>query len=154
MSNIDETDIKIIDVLQKEGRTKRNDLAAKVGLSLPAVSERLRKLEETGYITGYFAKVDHKLLGKDITAFVIVTVDSSKHFTSFLEHVNTSDEILECHAITGDGTHLLKVRTENAASLEKLLAKIQSWNGVTKTTTSVVLSTAKETLRVKIHNHK
>ena len=143
-----------MDILQKEGRTKRNDLAEKVGLSLPAASERLRKLEETGYITGYFAKVDHKLLGKDITSFVIVTVDSSKHFTSFIDHANNADEILECHAITGDGTHLLKVRTDNAASLEKLLAKIQSWNGVTKTTTSVVLSTAKETLRIKIHNHK
>ena len=143
-----------MDILQKEGRTKRNDLAEKVGLSLPAASERLRKLEETGYITGYFAKVDHKLLGKDITSFVIVTVDSSKHFTSFIDHANNADEILECHAITGEGTHLLKVRTDNAASLEKLLAKIQSWNGVTKTTTSVVLSTAKETLRIKIHNHK
>ncbi len=154
MSSLDETDIKILDLLQKEGRTKRNDLAEKVGLSLPAVSERLRKLEETGYITGYFAKVDHKLLGKDITAFVIATVDSSRHFGSFIEHANNADEILECHAITGDGTHLLKVRTDNAASLEKLLAKIQSWGGVTKTTTSVVLSTAKETLRIKIHNHK
>ena len=154
MTAIDETDIKILEILQKEGRTKRNDLAEKVGLSLPAASERLRKLEETGYITGYFAKVDHRLLGKDITAFVIVTVDSSKHFTAFIDHANSTDEILECHAITGDGTHLMKVRTENTASLEKLLAKIQSWNGVTKTTTSVVLSTAKETLRVKIHNHK
>ena len=133
---------------------KRNDLAEKVGLSLPAASERLRKLEEAGYITGYFAKVDHKLLGKDITSFVIVTVDSSKHFSSFIDHANAADEVLECHAITGDGTHLLKVRTENTASLEKILAKIQSWNGVTKTTTSVVLSTTKETMRIKIHSHK
>src|SRR5574341_1955355 len=136
MITIDETDIRILEILQKEGRTKRNDLAEKVGLSLPAASERLRKLEETGYITGYFAKVDHRLLGKDITVFVIVTVDSSKHFTAFIDHANSTDEILECHAITGDGTHLMKVRTENTASLEKLLAKIQSWDGVTKTTTS------------------
>lgn len=154
MTSLDETDIKILDILQKEGRTKRNELAEKVGLSLPAASERLRKLEETGYITGYFAKVDHKLLGKDITAFVVVTVDSSRHFTSFIEHANNTDEVLECHAITGEGTHVLKVRTENTASLEKLLAKIQSWSGVTKTTTSIVLSTAKETLRIKVHNHK
>jgi Lrp/AsnC family leucine-responsive transcriptional regulator len=154
VTSLDETDIKILDILQKEGRTKRNELAEKVGLSLPAASERLRKLEETGYITGYFAKVDHKLLGKDITAFVVVTVDSSRHFTSFIEHANNTDEVLECHAITGEGTHVLKVRTENTASLEKLLAKIQSWSGVTKTTTSIVLSTAKETLRIKVHNHK
>lgn len=151
---LDETDIKILDLLQKHGRTRRNDLAEKVGLSLPAVSERLRKLEESGIISGYFAKVDHKQLGKDITAFVIVTVDSSKHFNAFIDHVENTDDILECHAITGEGTHILKVRTENTGSLEKLLAKIQSWQGVVKTTTSLVLSTTKETFRIKISNHK
>lgn len=151
---LDETDVKILDLLQKHGRTRRNDLAEKVGLSLPAVSERLRKLEESGIISGYFAKVDHKQLGKDITAFVVVTVDSSKHFNAFINHVDNTDEILECHAITGEGTHIVKVRTENTASLEKLLAKIQSWQGVVKTTTSLVLSTTKETFRVKVSNHK
>lgn len=151
---LDDIDIKILEILQKNGRTRRNDLAEKVGLSLPAVSERLRKLEEGGIIQGYFAKVDHKLLGKDITAFIVVTVDSSKHFNAFLEHAQNTDEILECHAVTGDGTHLVKVRTENTESLEKLLGKIQSWTGVVKTETMIVLSTSKETMRVKIHNHK
>lgn len=151
---LDEIDIKILDLLQKHGRTRRNDLAEKVGLSLPAVSERLRKLEESGIISGYFAKVAHKQLGKDITAFVVVTVDSSKHFHAFIDHVDSTDDILECHAITGEGTHILKVRTENTASLEKLLGKIQSWQGVVKTTTSLVLSTTKETFRIKISNQK
>jgi Lrp/AsnC family leucine-responsive transcriptional regulator len=151
---LDDIDIKILDLLQKHGRTRRNDLAEKVGLSLPAVSERLRKLEESGIISGYYAKVDHRQLGKDITAFVVVTVDSSKHFNAFIEHVDSTDDILECHAITGEGTHILKVRTENTASLEKLLAKIQSWQGVVKTTTSLVLSTTKETFRIKISNQK
>ena len=151
---VDETDIKILELLQKEGRTRRVDLADKVGLSLPAVSERLRKLEESGIISGYFAKVNHQHLGKDITAFVVVTIDSSKHFNSFIEHANATDEILECHAITGEGTHVLKVRTDNTGTLERLLAKIQSWAGVMKTTTSMVLSTSKETFRVKLNNHK
>jgi Lrp/AsnC family leucine-responsive transcriptional regulator len=151
---LDDIDVKILEVLQKEGRTRRNDLAERVGLSLPAVSERLRKLEEANVISGYFAKVDHKRLGKDITAFVEVTVDSSKHFNAFLDHANATDEILECHAITGEGTHLIKVRTQNTVSLEKLLAKIQSWSGVNKTTTRVVLSTSKETFRIKVSNHK
>lgn len=150
----DEIDTKILEILQKQGRTRRNDLAERVGLSLPAVSERLRKLEESGVIAGYFAKLDHKKLGKDITAFITVTVDSSKHFSQFVEHLNNSDEILECHAITGNGTHMLKVRTENTESLEKLLGKIQSWQGVVKTTTSVVLSTAKETFKIRVSNHK
>ncbi|GJQ20940.1 MAG: AsnC family transcriptional regulator [Bacteroidia bacterium] len=151
---MDEIDLKILEILQKEGRTRRNDLAERIHLSLPAASERLRKLEESGTITGYFAKLDHKKLGKDITAFITVTVDSSRHFAAFLEHAAAVDEILECHAVTGEGTHILKIRTENTASLERLLARIQSWQGVVKTTTSVVLSTAKETFRIRVSNHK
>lgn len=151
---MDDIDVKILELLQKNGRTRRNDLAERVGLSLPAVSERLRKLEEGGIIKGYFAKLDHKRLGKDVTAFVVVTVDSSKHYNSFVEHVNNLDDILECHAITGEGTHLLKVRTENTASLEKLLAKIQAWVGVVKTTSSIVLSSPKETMYVRVQNQK
>ncbi|MGA7159379.1 MAG: Lrp/AsnC family transcriptional regulator [Bacteroidota bacterium] len=151
---LDDIDITILEILQKEGRTRRNELAELVGLSLPAASERLRKLEEAGIITGYHAKLDHKLLGKDITAFVLVTMDSSKHFSAFVEHVNATDDILECHGITGEGTHLLKVRAENTESLEKLLAKVQSWLGVTKTATSMVLSTSKETTKIRVHKTK
>ena len=147
---IDDIDAKILEVLQKKGRTKRNDLAESVGLSLPAVSERLRKLEEHGIITGYYAKLDSQKLGKDITAFIFVTVDSSKHYAQFLEHAREQDDILECHAITGEGTHLLKVRTANTASLERLLSRIQAWGGVVSTRTNLVLSTAKESTRMKV----
>lgn len=151
---IDEIDAKILEILQRSGRTRRNDLAETVGLSLPSVSDRLRKLEDHGIITGYFATVDPKKLGRDITAFIFVTVDSSKHYTAFLEHAHGLDEILECHAITGEGSHLLKVRTTNTASLERLLAKIQAWNGVVATRTNLVLSTTKETMRIKIEANK
>lgn len=151
---IDEIDAKILEILQRSGRTRRNDLAEAVGLSLPSVSDRLRKLEEHGIVTGYFAAVDPKKLGKDITAFIFVTVDSSKHYAAFLEHAHGIDEILECHAITGEGSHLLKVRTTNTASLERLLARIQAWNGVVATRTNLVLSTTKETMRIKIEANK
>ncbi len=151
---IDEIDTKILEILQKQGRTKRNELAEQVGLSLPAASERLKKLEESGVITGYYARLNHHVLGKDVTAFIVATVDSSKHFGSFVEHAGNTPEILECHAITGDGTHLVKIRTENTSGLERLLAKIQSWQGVAKTTTSIVLSTSKETSQIKIHSNK
>lgn len=148
---MDDIDLKILDLLQSNGRIKRNDIAEAVGLSLPAASERLRKLEDSGMILGYHAKLDHRKLGKDITAFVLVTVDSSKHFGSFVDHVQHAEEIQECHAVTGDGTHIVKVRTDTTASLERILAKIQSWGGVVKTSTSVVLSSAKESIRVKLH---
>ncbi|HTY57320.1 MAG TPA: Lrp/AsnC family transcriptional regulator [Bacteroidota bacterium] len=151
---LDDIDATIMDLLQKKGRTRRNDLAEAVGLSLPSVSERLRKLEENGYITGYHATVDPRKLGKDICAFIFVTVDSSKHYPGFLEHAHANDEILECHAITGEGSHLLKVRTANTASLEKLLAKIQAWSGVLNTRTNLVLSTTKETMRIRVEPTK
>jgi Lrp/AsnC family leucine-responsive transcriptional regulator len=151
---MDDIDLKILDILQKNGRTRRNDLAEAVGLSVPSVSERLRKLEETGIITGYYARVDPKKLGKDVTAFILVTVDSSKHFSSLIDHANSTDEILECHAVTGQGTHLLKVRTENTSTLEKLLSKIQAWPGVAGTLTSVILSTSKETTRIRVNSTK
>lgn len=147
---LDDIDVKILELLQSNGRTRRNDLAEKVGLSVPSVSERLRKLEEAGIIAGYAATVDPRKVGKDITAFIVVLTDSSKHYHSFVEHAASMEEILECHAITGEGSHILKVRTENTSTLEKLLARIQSWTGVTGTRTQLVLSTSKETQKLKI----
>lgn len=154
LHQLDDIDITILDILQKSGRTRRNDLAQAVDLSIPSVSERLRKLEENGFITGYYAFVEPKKVGKDITAFITVTVDSSKHYSSFIEHAKSTDEILEVHSVTGSGTHLIKIRTENTSSLEKLLSKIQAWSGVVNTTTSVVLSTMKETTKLKINKPK
>jgi len=146
----DELDLLILDALQKNGRLKRNELAELVGLSLPAASDRLRKLEERGYIRGYAAILDPAKFGKDITAFVQVSVDTSLHYENFLKHVRQNPDILECHAITGDGSHLLKIRTDNTAALEHVLSQIQSWKEVERTRTSVVLSTTKETLNINI----
>ena len=121
---LDDIDIALMEALQVKGRTKRNALAEATGLSVPAVSERLRKLEEAGFITAYRALVDPRKLGWDVTAFIGVTVDSSKHYQAFLDRVEATAEINECHAVTGDGTHLLKVRARNTEELEMLLSKI------------------------------
>ncbi len=147
---LDDVDIKILDILQSNGRTKRNDLADKIGLSTPSISDRLRKLENDGFILGYTAILNPKRLGKDVTAFIVVKVDSSKHYQSFIDHAQNTDEILECHAITGEGSHVLKIRTESMTTLEKLLAKIQAWTGVIDTRTNIVLSTSKETSKIKV----
>lgn len=154
LNQLDDIDLTILEILQKNGRTRRNDLAQAVDLSIPSVSDRLKKLEENGILTGYYASVDPKKVGKDITAFITVNVDSSKHYNSFIEHAKSTDEILEVHSVTGTGTHLLKIRTENTSSLEKLLSKIQAWSGVVNTTTSIVLSSLKETTRLKINKQK
>ena len=147
----DETDIKILDILQREGRARNSEIAQIVGLSLPSVGERLKKMEDSGVITGYYAKLDHRKFGKDVTAFVSVNIDSSRHFAAFVEHADALEEIQECHAITGNGTHLLKIRAQNTRQLEKLLAKIRAWQGVVSILTNIVLSTSKESTRIRIH---
>lgn len=151
---LDEIDIKLLDALQHNGRIKRNDLADMVGLSVPSVSERLQKLEAAGIIEGYYTKLNARKLGNDITAFIFVHVDSSKHYQAFLNHAAEVDEIIECHAVTGEGSHILKIRTENTSTLERLLGKIQAWSGVTGTRTSLVLSSSKETTNIKINSGK
>jgi Lrp/AsnC family leucine-responsive transcriptional regulator len=152
--SIDDTDFKILELLQPDARIKRNEIAEKIGLSLPSVTDRMNKLEENGIIESYITKLNHKSLGKDITAFIFVTSDSSAHYKDFIAHAQQNPEILECHSITGDGSHILKIRTSNTSSLEKLLAKIQSWKGVRSTRTSIVLSSHKETFSIDLKQTK
>lgn len=142
---LDAIDLQLLEILQSEGRTKRNELAEKVKLSIPAVSERMRKLEERGIIRSINAVVEARKVGLEVTAFVFLMSESSTHYKEIIRHASAHPEILECHAITGEGSHILKVRTQSTATLERLLSQIQSWPGVKNTRTSVVLSSHKET---------
>ncbi|MFQ5651786.1 MAG: Lrp/AsnC family transcriptional regulator [bacterium] len=142
---LDDIDIKILSMLQEGGRTKRNEIAENVKLSIPSVSERLRKLEEFGIIRSYNAVIEPAKVGLQVMAFIFLTVESSKYYPGIIKNAQANDEILECHAITGEGSHLLKVHTETTATLEKLLSRIQAWPGVKNTHTDIVLSSGKET---------
>lgn len=146
--SIDEIDAKILELLQRDGRMQRSDVAEEVGLSISAVSERMRKLEERNVIEGYTAVVDAKRLRYDITAFIRVSVDGSEHYSNFVDRVAEMDRVLELHSITGEGSHVMKVRTTDTTALERFLSEIQALPGVSKTTTSIVLSTFKETRTV------
>lgn len=147
---LDDLDIKVLKILQKKGRTKRNELADVAGMSLPAISERLNKLEEKKIIEGYFAKLNRKAFGYDIMAYILVMMESSKYYKSLISHVEKLPQILECHSVLGEGSHLLKAICKNTEALEKLLSEIQSWSGVTATKTTFVLSTIKETTEIDI----
>ncbi|MCL5268563.1 MAG: Lrp/AsnC family transcriptional regulator [Bacteroidetes bacterium] len=149
---LDPIDHRLLEILQKNARTRLNEMAQQLGLTIPTISERIQKLEERGYIRGYTTILDAKRLGKDITAFITVSIDSSKHYQMFMERARETEEILECHSVTGEGSHLLKIRAENTNALEKLLSRIQSWPGVLSTKTSVVLSTIKESTVLKTQN--
>ena len=147
---IDDLDIKMLTILQQNGRTKRNEIAEAVGLSIPSVSERLHKLEVKGVLEGYYAKVNKKAFGYDIMTYIHVMMESSKHFKTLVSKVEKIPQILECHSVLGEGSHLLKAVVKNTESLEKLLSEIQSWPGVTATKTTFVLSTSKETTAIEI----
>ena len=96
-------------------------------------------------LTGYTATVDAKRVGLDVTAFVRIVSSGSDRYDEFVAAVTALPEVLELHSITGDGSHLLKVRVRNTTALEALLARIQQLPGVRGTRTSIVLSTMKET---------
>ena len=151
---LDPIDLRLLEILQQKGRIKRNELAEEVGLSTPAVSERMRKMQEKCIIKGYACIADARALKLDMTAFIFVTSESSKYYQNVIDRAAVEPEIQECHAITGGGSHLLKVRTVNTSSLEKLLARIQSWEGIINTRTDIVLSSPKETTALSLNHLK
>lgn len=141
---IDTTDKKILSILQHHGRRHLAEIAREVDLSPPAVMERVKKLEARRIIKGYHALVDASKVGKDITAFIGVSISHQRHIESFSSRMVGYQDVLECHHVTGDESFILKVKTANTVSLERLLAEIRSMEGVTRTVTKVVLSTCKE----------
>jgi Lrp/AsnC family leucine-responsive transcriptional regulator len=147
---LDDLDLTILRTLQQNGRTKRNELAELVGLSIPSVSDRLKKLEENNIIEGYYTKVNRLAFSYDILAFIQVVMDSSKHYKDLIKHVEKHPNILECYSVLGEGSHLLKVSVKNTKALEKLLSEVQTWLGVTSTKTTYILSTLKETTAINI----
>ncbi len=141
---LDEIDITILSILQHHGRRHLAEIAKEVDLSPPAVMERVKKLESRGIIKGYHALLDAKALGKDIVAFIGVSVGHQRYITAFASHMVRQHDVLECHHVTGEESFILKVKTANTDSLERFLGEIRSMEGVTRTVTKVVLSTPKE----------
>jgi Lrp/AsnC family leucine-responsive transcriptional regulator len=141
---LDQTDLKILSILQNHGRSRLADIAEEVDLSAPAVMERVKKLESGGIIKGYQALLDAKKVGKDITAFIGVSINHQRDIDNFAAQMLRYPDVLECHHVTGDESFILKVKSANTGSLEKLLGEIRSVEGVTRTVTKVVLSTTKE----------
>ena len=145
---LDKINIETLNLLQKNARITASEIASEVGLSVPAAAERVKKLDESKLITGFYTKLDAKELGFDLCAFITVVSASSDHYQDIIDEAERNNSILECHSVTGEGSHLLKIRVRNSTELEKLLSKIQSWPGVIRTHTMLVLSTFKETTNI------
>lgn len=146
----DTIDLQIIDALQEHGRIPHAKLAEQVGLSAPSVIERVKKLEDSGVITGYHASVDARKLGRDVTAFIGVSIGHPRTINLFEETVALMPDVLECHHVTGEHTVLLKVKTHSTATLEQLIRTIRLIEGVMRTETMVVLSTHTERAQISV----
>ncbi|MEO0397277.1 MAG: Lrp/AsnC family transcriptional regulator [Cyanobacteria bacterium P01_A01_bin.137] len=148
---MDDLDSKILGALMVDGRVTWSDLATRFGVSSPAISERVRRLEKRGVIQGYRVVADPVQLGYDITAFVAVVLEHPQYRQGFLDYVTTASAVQECHHVAGDGDYLLKVRCGKMADLERILSEeIKGLPGILQTKTSIALSTVKETAALAV----
>ena len=148
--DLDATDLAILDALQQNCKQGLAEIGKQVGLSAPSVVERIKKLEDSGVIRGYAAQLDARVLGKDVTAFIGVSISHPSAFEPFEKEIESEGDVLECHHVTGQHTLMLKVRTDNTETLERLIDLIRRIEGVTRSETMVVLSTHSERTRVAL----
>ena len=141
---VDEIDSRLLHELQVDAKISLGALGERVGLTAPAVMERVRKLEQAGVICGYHAQLDGRRLGLDITAFVGVSVRDPALVSALERWAAGIASILECHHVTGGFTLLLKAKVSNTGALEALIHTLRSRDGVTGTETMVVFSTSVE----------
>lgn len=133
---VDNISWNIINALQDDGRISLKDLASKVNLSLPATSERVKRLEEAGVITGYRALVNYQALGHNVMAIITMTAfkPAKAKLVAMLEEM---PEVLECLHITGESSYLLRVVATDMLHLEQTINTI---NHLGETNTSIVMS--------------
>ena len=138
---IDAVDRQLIDLLRANGRASYAELARRVGLSSPAVHERVGKLEAAGVITGYRAVVDPAAVGLGVTALVGVIESDSVDETGIEEALAAMPEVEDCWRVAGSEGYVLKVRVTDIAALETTISALNRIRGVARTRTTVVLST-------------
>ncbi|MGD9327986.1 MAG: Lrp/AsnC family transcriptional regulator [Cyclobacteriaceae bacterium] len=143
----DKTDRKILEILQKSAKITNAQLSKDIGLSPAPTLERVKKLENLGVINSYHAKLDISKIGLGVTTFVLVTLSghNKENIDKFIEEINTIDEVIECHHITGAGDFILKVISKDIPAYQKLmLEKVSDIKVVDNMQSMVVLSTFKD----------
>ena len=140
MKNIDEMDVQIMNLLKMNARMSLKELSSEVHLTTPALSARIEKLENAGYIKGYHADIDFEKIGYNIKAFIMISVlpeDQRK----FYDFVQKKDFILECNHVTGQFSMILKVICPTTSALDTFIGELQAFG---RTETQVVFSTVLE----------
>jgi Lrp/AsnC family leucine-responsive transcriptional regulator len=140
VNTVEDVDRRIVELLSEDGRISYTDLGKALGMSTSAVHQRVRRLEQRGIVTGYTAKVDHRALGRELTAFMSVTPLDPAAPDDIPERLQGISDIEECHSVAGDESYILKVRVSTPTDLEDLIAKVRA-AALVSTRTTVVLST-------------
>lgn len=133
---IDDIDRKVLHELQQDARISYAELGRRVGLTTPAVIERVRKLEDKGIITGYRAEIDTAKVGLPITAFVRMSI-TGVDYSHIIEVAEGSREVLECHRGTGGDSFIMKIAVSSVEHLQEVIDRLTPY-GIT--TTTIVLS--------------
>lgn len=152
--HLDRIDLKILECLQEDGRIPNVNLAKKVNLTPTPCLERVRRLEELGYIKAYTAILNPQLLGRGLLVFVEITLDRNapQLFMAFRREVEELDEVLDCHLVSGNFDYLIKARVKDMDAYRQLLGdKILSLPGVNGSRSYVVMEEVKETLAFPIN---
>jgi len=150
---MDHIDYRILDLLQRDARTTQVQIAEAVGLSQPSVADRIRKLDQSGAVLGYVARLDARRMGNDIRAFIGVRVSHPRHHEGFTRRIQQIPDVLECHRVAGLDSYVLKVVSRNTETLDDLISgTLRRLPGVTRTTTTIALATVKETTVVPLQD--
>lgn len=154
MSNrkIDDLDLQILNILQEDGRVSNAEIARKVGKAPSAVLERVRKLRKHGVIKGYECIVDHKMLGRSLTAFTAIRVEEGVGAMEVGTKLAQLPEVLEVHYTAGRDSYLVKVRVKDTEALQATLAKFGTITAVRDTNSTIVLTTVKESRVIPLPN--
>ena len=139
-----QTDLRIISILQHDGRISMKELGKKVSLSPPAVAERVKKLEEKGVIERYKAVINSTKIGKPISVLINASIKPENQ-EEFLKFARSSDEIVECHHVTGPHSMIMRAYLREMTHLEELVRKIQSFGN---TETYVIMSSPIDDLTI------
>ena len=138
---LDALDIQLLDALQRSARSTFAELGVRVGLRPPAVHDRVKRLEQRGFIRGYAARLDPKRLGVELAAFVSAYTTSDVEYERFHTAVARLPEVAEIHSVAGDESFVLKVMTRSTAHLDEFLSRLKAIPGIARTRTTIVLST-------------
>jgi len=144
VERIDETDARILELLQRDGRESYAEVGVAVGMSGPSAHERVKKLEARGVIKSYAAVVDPTMLGYGVLAYIFIKQVPGTIATDMTGDFVEIDEIEECHHLAGEADYLLKVRATDTRHLERVLHRIQQVAHVFTTETQMVFSSAFE----------